>query len=129
MSLLEIVIAGRMQFTWHEQTRQLLLHQTIRRPERMLLDAVIERSEQELTQDRWTGPWIQNWALSEAKMMLAGIRGKFQSLSGPTGAITLNSTDLITQANELREQCLKDIENLIVSNVEDFGMGSQIAIG
>ena len=92
------------------------------------MDAFIEVPEQRLITNRYLELWIKKWAIAEAKMILSQVRGKFQSLPGPNGATTLNSQELITQAEnekaELREE-------LMDRSMQDHNsdVGSQFFIG
>jgi len=44
-------------------------------------------------------PWIQRYAIAQAKMMLGAIRSKFQSISSPNDA-AMNGSDLISQGQQ-----------------------------
>ena len=129
METLEIMTAGRMQFTWNEHTRRLSLHQRVVYPERIMLDVSIERTEQSIMQDRMCKNWILNWALAEAKQILAGIRGKYQTQTGAAGGVALNASDLQSQADKLFEQCKLEVEEFIASDPENWGMASTFVVG
>jgi len=51
--------------------------------------------------------WIRKFALALCKEMLGQIRGKFASIPIPGDSVTLNATDLLSQAKEEQQQ-LKD---------------------
>ena len=73
----------------------------ISRDEKVIVEAMIERPEQELLVDRWCRQFIQNWALAELKMSLGMIRSKFSSgTPGAGGSITLNGELLISEARQ-----------------------------
>lgn len=105
---LQFIFADQLVYTFYEDTRELHFHQVFYRNERVMLDAFIEIPEQRLITNRYLALWIKKWAIAEAKMMLSQVRGKYQSLPGPNGSTTLNSQELITQAEnekiELREE-------------------------
>jgi hypothetical protein len=105
---LQYMFADNLVYDFYEDTRTLNFHQVFYGTERILLDATMERTEQHLMTNRYLELWIKKWSISEAKMILSQIRGKFQSLPGPNGSTVLNSQELITQAeNEqanLREE-------------------------
>ena len=107
---LQYLFADNIVFDFYEDSRILNCHQIFYNNERVCLDATIERTEQYLITNRYLELWIKKWAISEAKMILSQIRGKFQTLPGPNGSTVLNSQELITQAeNEqanLREEIL-----------------------
>lgn len=129
MELMEIMFAGRIAFTWRETDRVLSIHQSIHRFEKVLLDAAVERTEQDLLQDRWVSNWIQSWATAEACQLLAEIRGKYQTLPGAGGGVALNSSDLRTRAKEEFENCLQELDDYVANNAEDYGIGTQFVIG
>lgn len=55
---MEILFAARITFNWNEQTRELLIHHKFPVNERMcLVEAMTERTEQHILQDRICRPW------------------------------------------------------------------------
>ncbi|WP_164742671.1 hypothetical protein, partial [Acinetobacter calcoaceticus] len=69
MEELETLFAERIMFQWTERTRLLKLHNFIGSKERVLIDCVLERTEQDLLTDRETAHFIQRWAIMGAKRM------------------------------------------------------------
>lgn len=126
---LEMLFATRVTYTWNEVNRELDVFQVLTRPERVLVDAVIERTEQELLASRWTKNWIERWALAQAQLTLAQIRGKFATLPGAGGGVSLNAADLDALAQQNIQWCLDDIDNFVVNDIENLGIGSEIIIG
>jgi len=126
---LEQLFATRLTFTFHEHNRVLSLFNSFTRPERILLDCTVERTEQDLLTDRYIKTWIERYALSEAMMMLSHIRGKFASLPGAGGGISLNASELITIAQSYREELLNQIDEFIVDTPEDVGQYSTFILG
>lgn len=126
---LEQLFATRIVYTFDEGSRELFMFQRFTRDERVLLDCVIERTEQELLVNRWTKPWIERWALAECRTMLAEIRGKYASLPGAGGGVALNASDLVSKAQEDFAICLQDIDDFVVNDVENLGIGSEFIIG
>jgi hypothetical protein len=102
------IFADHLVFDFYDDTRMLNFHQVFHHKERILLDAFIDVPEQRLITNRYLSLWIKKWSIAEAKMTLSQVRGKYQSLPGPNGSTTLNSQELITQAEnekvELREE-------------------------
>lgn len=130
MEELETLFAERIMFQWRENTRELRLHNYVGTKERVLIDCVIERTEQDIMTDRELAHFIQRWAIMEAKKMLSAIRGKFQTLPGPNGSTTLNSQELITQAeNEqlILEEELSDAG--LMGSLIDVGMRAHLVLG
>ncbi len=130
MEELATIFAERIMFQWTERTRTLKLHSYLAKKERVLIDCVLERTEQDLLTDRETVYFIQRWALMECKLMLAGIRGKFQSLPGPNGSTTLNAQDLQTQAESERQQLEDELSDIgLMGSLVDTGARAHFVIG
>jgi hypothetical protein len=126
---MEHLFATRLTFNWNESTRVLHLHQSFVRHERILLDCAVERTEQELLKDRWCKTWIEKYALSQARYMLAEIRGKYASLPGAGGGVSLNAAELITRADQDMADLYQQLDDFVASQVEDWGMGTTFVIG
>lgn len=127
---LEILFAGRITYNWNEQTRELWIHHRFPFAERLcLIDAAVERTEQELMSDRITGPWIRKWATAEAMLILANTRGKYVTLPGAGGGVSLNANDLRTQAQQDKDQCMGSIFDFVTDTPEDWGLNSTIIFG
>lgn len=105
------MFAGELMFQWDEPSHELYILRSVRGHETVIIEAMLERSEQEILMDRWCKQYIQNWALAELKMMLGLIRSKFASgTPGPGGTINLNGEMLVAEARqdmmELKEEIL-----------------------
>jgi len=63
--------------------------------------------------------WIRKYALAIAKEMLGQVRGKFASIPIPGNDVTLNASDLLSQAKEeqtaLKEELKAQLEKLTYS--------------
>lgn len=127
--LLNEIFATHLMFTWDERTRNLLFHQSMKSKERILLDVMVERSEQDLLTDRYTRPWLIKYGKAQAMLMLAQIRGKFGSLPGAGGGVSLNAADLTSQATTYIEECMDDVENFVVNSIEEVGGGASFILG
>lgn len=128
--LLEMLFAGRLTFHWNEQTRELFIHHRFPMQERtMCIEASVERTEQDLMTDRYARSWIRRWALAQCRMMLAETRGKFSTLPGAGGGVTLNASDLRSQAMTDMEACIAEIDDYVVDGPDEWGMGSQFTFG
>jgi len=126
---MEHLFASRLGFHWNEAARALTLHQRFSIGETILMDVAVERTEQELLTDRFTGRWIERWAVSECKKMLAQIRGKYGSLPGAGGGVSLNASDLAQEAKDEQELLLQEIMDNVTNNVEEYGMHNEFIIG
>lgn len=127
--LMERMFAVNIRYYWHEKTRKLSLMQNIHRYETVLVEATAERTEQDMLADRRLSNWIQTWAVAEARMILAEIRGKYASLPGAGGGITLNANDLRNQAREDFDQCKEEIDNFVADDIVSYGASAQFLIG
>jgi hypothetical protein len=116
------IFAGDMMFNWDEASRELLITRKISRQEKCLIEATLERTEQELMIDRWSKQFIQNWALAECKMQLGLIRSKYSSgTPGAAGTINLNGELLVSEAR----QDMTDLK----TNIQNYEYGGLIGIG
>jgi hypothetical protein len=126
---LEQLFATRVTYTFDEGSREFFIFQRITRDERILLDCTIERTEQELITSRYTKPWIERWALGEAKLILSQIRGKYASLPGAGGGVALNAADLSASAEQDFMRCDQEVDDFVVNDIENLGIGSELIIG
>ena len=81
-------------FTWNTVTKKLLLHRKVKADDTVYLHVYKERSDEELLQDPYSSPWLKDYALAHAKLMLAEARGKFNTIAGPQGGTSLNADAL-----------------------------------
>ena len=123
------LFAAEPQFGWDENTRILHIMKDFTNMETVLVDAMLERTEQELITDRWTKNWIKKYAAAQCRYMLAEIRGKFSTLPGAGGAISLNSADLRSKADQEIQECMDEIDNYVVNNKTDFGLATDFVLG
>lgn len=113
----ERIFAGNLMYDWDEASRQLTILRKIYRDEKVVLECVMERTEQELLLDRWAKQWLQAWAESELMLMLAHIRGKYSSgLPGPNGGITLNGSELQALGMEMQTELLRQLSDFEAGN-------------
>lgn len=105
------LFAGDVGFNWRESKRELKIYRNFGHNEKVLIECSCERAEQELLIDRWTQQWIQQWAEAELMFMLAHIRGKFSTLPGPGGGLSLNADMLMSEGQRLQDDCVNQIKN------------------
>ena len=108
---LQYLFADQLVYTFYEDNRIISFHQVFYNTERVLLDAFMEVPEQVLITNRYLALWIKKWSIAEAKMILSQIRGKYTSLPGPNGSTTLNSQELITQAENEKVVLLEEMND------------------
>lgn len=113
----EKIFAGNITYTWDEASRQMTIYREVSNAqERVVLEVVMERTEQELLADRWAKQWLQGWAHAELKEMLGMIRSKYSSVAGPNGGLSLNGDLLISEARSDFEDLLRQILDYEVGN-------------
>ena len=128
--LMEMLFAARITYQWNEQTRELFINHRFPMSEKMVcIEATSERTEQDLMSDRYVRAWIRKWASAQCRMMLAETRGKFSTLPGAGGGVTLNASDLRQQAMTDMEACIADIDDYVMDGPDSYGMGSQFTFG
>ena len=98
------------------------------KPERVLVSVSMERTEQDLFKDRYLRQWIQGYAKAQCRYMLAEIRGKYASLPGAGGGVSLNAAEMAAKADMEMATLLQDIDDFIVTNPEDYS-GSTVLLG
>lgn len=129
ISQLEQVFAARLTFTWNEQTRVLFFPHTFARTELLAIDSTVERTEEDIFSDRWNKNWLLNYATANAYSMLAQIRGKYGSLPGAGGGVVLNAAECSTRSKELYDKCQQELDDFVVNNVEELGIGTTFTWG
>ena len=112
----ERIFAGNLMFNWNEVNRQLEIYRKLYRDEKVVIECVMERTEQDLLTDRWAKQWLQSWAHAELKEILGMIRSKYPSLPGANGGLSLNGDMLISEARQDFEECLRQIRDFEVGN-------------
>ena len=121
----ERVFASQLNFTWDVNSHKLTI---IRRPtadEDVGVRVYARKSEDDMINDPYCGPWLRSYATAYSKMMLGQARGKFPSgFPGPTGNVQLNG-------NELKQEAVLEIEKLEkeLLNIVTGGDGYGFIIG
>lgn len=126
---LEMLFATRIVYQWDEKSRQLRIFQHVPNHERVLVDAFIERTEQDLLTSRETSLWIKKWALAEAKQILGQTRGKYVNLAGPNGSTSLNAQDLLSQSSDEKTQLKEELLDPAMQDYNGVGAALDIVIG
>lgn len=129
VELMNMMFAANLMFTFDEDTRLLYFHQTFGSHEKVLIDAMIERTEQDIMKDRMTKVWIERYALGKAMLMLSEKRGKYASLPGAGGGVQFNAADLRTAGLELLDRCFSEIDEYIANEIEHVGFGADFTMG
>lgn len=107
----ELLFASQYNFTWDVNNKLLTL---IRRPtadEEVAVRVYVRKSEDDMINDPYTGPWLRSYATALSKMMLGEARDKFPGgFPGPNGNVMLNGATLkqeaLAEMTALEEQLL-----------------------
>lgn len=126
---LETLFASKILYMWNEQKRELKLYQSAKSKERILVEATIERTEQDLFTDRETRHWIKRYAVAEAKKILAQTRGKFVTLPGPNGATNMNADALQSQAETEQTMLMEELYDAAMQDILSVGLRAHYIIG
>lgn len=129
IELMERMFASKINFTWKERNRELTIYNTTGRKELVLIECTVERTENDLMTDRRTEDWIKRWTVAESQERLSEIRGKFATLPGAGGGISLNASDLHQKSIEAKERCINEIKTYVVDSPEYFGGHSTFIMG
>lgn len=109
-----LLFAGEVAFNWRESSRELRFYRRFSTREKVLVEASCEKPEQEILVDRWMQQWVQQWAEAELMMMLANVRGKYSTLPGPGGGMSLNASELRSEGQRLQEDCIQQMKDMVV---------------
>ncbi len=126
---MEHLFASKITFDWNEDTRTLSTFKDFYKEERVLIEVVVERTEQQLIKDRYLKSWIEKYAMVQCRIMLADIRGKYASLPGSGGGVSLNAAELSARADADLIDLYEQIDDFITNNPEEYGMGSTFCLG
>lgn len=98
-------------FQWNPVNKKLILDRDIRGEEEVLLHVYQNTPEPMLFQQQMSYPWLRDWALSEAMMMLGRNRSKFATLPGPQGTFSMDGSELRQEAAAMQEQLKQRLRN------------------
>lgn len=126
---MEMLFASQIEFNWDEDTRNLGIFKDFHQCEKVLIEVVVERTEQNMIKDRYLKGWIEKYALVQSRLTLAEIRGKFAHLPGAGGGVALNASELAARADADLVDLYEQIDNHITNNPEEFGAGSTFILG
>jgi hypothetical protein len=121
----ELLFASQYNFVWDVNSHTLRI---IRRPtadEEVTVRVYVKKSEDDIINDPYTGPWLRSYATAYAKYMLGEARDKYPSgFPGPTGNIMFNGATLKQEAQVEMDKLELQLLNQITS-----GDGYSFVIG
>lgn len=81
--------------------------------ERILVWADIQRPEEVLIQDPYSGVWIADYIIAILKGIIGEAREKFGSIAGPGGGTTLNGTAMKAESAKAQEALILELKNYV----------------
>lgn len=98
-------------FQWNSVNKKLIIDRDIRGTEEVLLHVFQNVPEPMLFQQQMSYPWIRDWTLAEAKIMLGTNRSKFATLPGPQGSFSMDGDTLRQEGFALQEKLEQQLRN------------------
>lgn len=123
---MRMLFASDIDFNWDEDERQLSVFKNFHKCERVLMEVVVERTEQNILKDRYLRGWIEKYTLVQCRLMLAEVRGKFNSLPGAGGGVSLNAGEQYARADIELQELYDQIDEFVVNNPEEYGSNAFI---
>ena len=102
-----------INFTWHPQSRKLIIHQRPRGEESVMLQVYNTKPDFTIIEDVYAGQWIKDYSLANCKMMLGQAREKFASIAGPQGGTALNGAAMKNEAQQEMDKLVDDLMKLV----------------
>ncbi len=113
----ERLFASQLNFTWDVNSHNLTI---IRRPtadEEVVVRVYASKSEDDILNDPYTGPWLRSYSTAYSKYMLGEARDKFPGgFPGPNGNVTLNGASLKQEAQTEMDKLELQLQNLVTSS-------------
>lgn len=102
-----------INFTWHPQSRKLIIQQRPRAEEEVMLMVYNTKPDFAIIDDTYAGQWIKDYTLANCKMMLGQAREKFAQIAGPQGGSSLNGAAMKTEAQTEMDKLVDDLMKLV----------------
>ena len=104
------LFGGYLNFKYVTEKHKLILMRRPRTKENVLLQVFMEKPPETLISQRYSRPWIRDYALAQCKMMLGQAYSKYSTLPGAQGGVSLNGADLKNEATAAIEKLEREIE-------------------
>lgn len=106
----ERVFASQYNFTWDVNSRKLTILKNPRSDEEVDVRVYARKSEDDMINDPYMGPWLRDYATAQAKYMLGEARDTFPSgLPGPNGNVMMNGATMKQEAQAAIEKLEKQL--------------------
>ena len=96
-------------FTWNVRNHKLTIHRKPKANTTVYLHVYKSVDDESLLEDIYAGPWLKEYSLAHAKLMLSEARGKFNTIAGPQGGTSLNADVLRQDAQASMEKLEQDL--------------------
>ena len=100
-----------INFTWHTATKKLVIQQRPRGEETLLLWCYNYKPDFTILDDPYSGIWIKDYALAQAKVILGQARSMFTQIASPQGGTQLNGDALKTEGEAAIERLELELQN------------------
>jgi len=108
------MFGGYINFTWNPATKKIILVRNVHGDgEVLLIWCYVARPEVELLTDYQTSQWIKDFTYSASKEIIGTARGKFSQVAGPNGGVSLDGSELKSEAKEEIKELLEDLNNYV----------------
>ena len=115
--LIGTMFGEHIMFTWQPNNHRLEIVRNIRGPETVMLWCYYFRNDDSLIEDIYAKPWIIDYAMARAKILLGEGRGYFSQIIGPQGGTTLNG-------DQIKNEGIADIDRL-EQEILELGSGEE----
>lgn len=105
-----------MLFIFDAATKKLRLERIVHAVETVALHVYNQRPEEVILGDVYAKPWIRDYSIAYAKLMMGEARSKFGNLGGPQGGVSLNGDAMKQEAQAELERLELEIQNIIDGN-------------
>jgi hypothetical protein len=102
-----------INFTWHPQSRKLIIHQRPRGEESVMLMVYNVKPDFAIIDDVYSGQWIKDFTLANCKIMLGQAREKFASIAGPQGGTALNGSAMKSEGQADLDRLTQELVTLV----------------
>lgn len=121
----ERVFASQINFTWDVNSHTLTILKRPNADEEVMVRVYVQKSEDDIINDPYTGPWLRSYSTAYAKYMLGEARDKFPGgFPGPNGNVTLNGATLKQEAQvEMDKLELQLLNQITASDGYGFVIG------
>ena len=115
-SVIGRMFGANLMFMWHPTIHRLDIQRHITGPESVVMWVEVKRTDELALQDTYSRSWLRDYAVARAKIMLGDIRGKYSSLAGPQGGISLNGDSIknegIQEAQRLEAELKAGVDGI-----------------